>query len=176
MSTKTRTMDLGALRRIIREVTEEVLADVTTTPAAAPAKSEASSEVKPLPEQNVDDTMVDVEDVQVDDMPGPDMSDMGAGDDGSVEEATGFDLDLSTPEAVASALETLADMLARAADAVEDVVSAQGGDSEEMEATEEALSEARKLVRNARRSVLRENARRQTLRTSKTVSRTARKR
>lgn len=115
---------------------------------------------------------LDVEEVPEEDLESPGMmgDEMGGMDDPDMRgepdfdedggDAGMFDMDLSTPEGVANALEDLADMIARAADAVEDVVSVEGGDFDDAEAADYALGEARRLVRRARKSVIRENKRR----------------
>lgn len=158
MSTEVKSLDLETFKSLIREVAGEVLKemDMPTGVPGSGGKTPGMSEQDEIVALDVDELPADGGMPPVGDLEGGDDLDMGedGGDDGVL------DMDLSTPEGVADALEDLTDMLARIADAVEDVVSTEGGDYEEMEATEEALGEARRLVRRARKSVLRENAKR----------------
>ena len=172
---EVRTLDLETFRSLIREVAGEVISEMQMP------------EMGGMSEQD-EIVAVDAEELPVDDMEAPVDAGIGGFDGGAVDmdvdaeggfddvdgamdmdvdaeggfEGAGggvMDMDLSTPEGVAGALEDLADMLSRAADAVEDVVSTEGGDFEEMETADYSLGEARRLVRRARKAVLRENAR-----------------
>ena len=91
------------------------------------------------------------------------MDDEQDGDDEGV-----VDMDLSTPEGLSDALADVSDMLVRIADAVDDVVSTEGGE-EDVEAADYALGEARRLVRKARTSIIRESKRKKASRISRRI-------
>lgn len=166
MSAEVKSLDLETFKSLIREVAGEVLKEMDMPEMGMKkggAKAPGMSEQDEIVALDIEEVPADGAMPPMGGMDDMDSGEFGAeGDDLDVEEDGGgegvFDMDLSTPEGVADALEDLTDMLARIADAVEDVVSTEGGDYEEMEATEEALGEARRLVRRARKSILRENA------------------
>ncbi len=175
---EVRTIGLETFRSLIREVAGEVISEMQLPAGGGMAEQDeiVAVDVEEIP---ADDMAGPVGGMEAP-FGGEEVADADAGVEGGFDLEAGadadidggvedvdldggaegvMDMDLSTPEGVADALEDLADMLARAADAVEDVVSTEGGDFDDMETADYALGEARRLVRRARKSVLRENAR-----------------
>lgn len=173
---EVRTLDLETFRSLIREVAGEVISEMQYPAGGGMAEQDeiVAVDVEEIPGADMgapfggDDVALDA----VDDAEGGFDLEADGGVDADVDggadadldggEEDAMDRDLSTPEGVVDVLEDLADMLTRVADAVEDVVSSEGGEFDDMETADYALGEARRLVRRARKSVLRENARRGT--------------
>jgi hypothetical protein len=78
----------------------------------------------------------------------------GEDDLGGMDPEMSDDMDMDM-EGDSGALEMIADLIAKVGDAVDDMAD-EGGDVEAMESAEEALAEARRIVRRARKVVLKE--------------------
>lgn len=137
---------LEDLRRIVREVYEAEFMKEQESPEEIDSveTEEVDTELEPDGSEEVD--VVDSAELEA----SPEMPEMD-----EEEEADG-EFELNTPEDIADALESVADLLARVADAIEDM----GGTtavSDEMDTVGEAVTEARRLIRKSFRVVLSES-------------------
>lgn len=137
---------LEDLRRIVREVYEAEFMKEQDVPEEVESEDseEISTELEPDGAEDID--VVDSTDLEA----SPEMPELDE------EEDVDGEFELNTPEDIADALESVADLLARVADAIEDM----GGTatvSDEMDAVGEAVTEARRLIRKSFRVVLSES-------------------
>lgn len=137
---------LEDLRRIVREVYEAEFMKEQDVPEEVESEDseEISTELEPDGAEDID--VVDSTDLEA----SPEMPELDE------EEDVDGEFELNTPEDIANALESVADLLARVADAIEDM----GGTatvSDEMDAVGEAVTEARRLIRKSFRVVLSES-------------------